>query len=66
MTTSYLNSVNLNDLEYVLTQALASEVADCVDAWLESCTDLTQDDYSTLRDQVQGYVSDNLTIEFVK
>ncbi len=66
MTTSYLNSVNLNDLEYVLTQALASEVADCVVAWLESCTDLTQDDYSTLRDQVQGYVSDNLTIEFVK
>ncbi len=66
MTTSYLNSVNLNDLEYVLTQALASEVADCVDAWLESCTDLTQDDYSTLRDQVQEYVSDNLTIEFVK
>ena len=66
MTTSYLNSVNLNDLEYVLTQSLASEVADCVDAWLESCTDLTQDDYSTLRDQVQGYVSDNLTIEFVK
>ena len=66
MTTSYLNSVNLNDLEYVLTHSLASEVADCVDAWLESCTDLTQDDYSTLRDQVQGYVSDNLTIEFVK
>lgn len=66
MTTSYLNSVNLNDLEYVLTQALASEVADCVDAWLESCADLTQDDYSTLRDQVQEYVSDNLTIEFVK
>ena len=66
MTTSYLNSVNLNDLEYVLTHALASEVADCVDAWLESNTDLTQGDYVTLRDQVQEYVSDNLTIEFVK
>ena len=66
MTTSYLNSVNLNDLEYVLTQALASEVADCVDAWLETSTDLTQDNYSTLRDQVQEYVSNNLTIEFVK
>ena len=66
MTTSYLNAVNLNDLEYTLTQALAAEVHDCVDAWLESATELESVDYSNLRDEVHEYVTNNLVIEFPK